>query len=74
MTDPPLQSFSRYIAIDIHKHYLMLGGIDAHKRLVLTPRRVELSRWPAWAGWCRARPTAASAGARAIRLWPARPA
>ena len=49
MTDPPLQSFSRYIAIDIHKHYLMLGGIDAHKRLVLTPRRVELSRWPAWA-------------------------
>lgn len=49
MTDPPLQSFSRYIAIDIHKHYLMLGGIDAHKRIVLTPRRVELSRWPAWA-------------------------
>ena len=49
MTDPPLQSFSRYIAIDIHKHYLMIGGIDAHKRIVLTPRRVELSRWPAWA-------------------------
>jgi transposase len=49
MTDPPLQVWSRYIAIDIHKHYLMIGGIDAYKRIVLPPRRVELSRWPAWA-------------------------
>jgi len=49
MTDPPLQSWSGYIAIDIHKHYLMIGGIDAHKRIVLPPRRVELSRWPHWA-------------------------
>lgn len=49
MTDPPLQVWSRYIAIDIHKHYLMIGGIDAHKRVVLQPRRVELSRWRDWA-------------------------
>jgi len=49
MTDPPVQSWSRFIAIDIHKHYLMIGGIDAHKRIVLPPRRVELSRWPQWA-------------------------
>ena len=49
MTDPPLQSFLRFIAIDIHKHYLMIGAIDAHKQVVLPPRRVELSRWPQWA-------------------------
>ena len=49
MTDPPLQSWSRFIAIDIHKHSLMIGGIDAHKRIVLPPRRVELHRWRAWA-------------------------
>jgi transposase len=49
MTDPPLQVWTRYIAIDIHKHYLMIGGIDAHKRIVLQPRRVELARWPQWA-------------------------
>jgi transposase len=49
MTDPPLQSWTRFIAIDIHKHYLMIGGIDALKRIVLTPRRLELHRWPAWA-------------------------
>jgi len=49
MTDPPLQVWTRYIAIDIHKHYLMIGGIDAHKRIVLPPRKVELHRWPDWA-------------------------
>src|SRR5437773_12180121 len=49
MTAPPLQSWSRFIAIDIHKHSLMIGGIDAHKRIVLPPRRVELARWPQWA-------------------------
>jgi len=31
MTDPPIQVWTRYIAIDIHKHYLMIGAIDAHK-------------------------------------------
>jgi len=49
MTDPPIQVWSRYIAIDIHKHYLMIGGIDAHKRIVLQPRKVELHRWADWA-------------------------
>src|SRR5262245_43891307 len=49
MSDPPLQSWSRYIAIDIHNHYLMIGGIDAAKRIVLQPRRVELHRWLDWA-------------------------
>jgi len=49
MTDPPLQSWLRFIAIDIHKHYLMIGAIDAAKQVVLPPRRVELARWPKWA-------------------------
>src|SRR5437870_606362 len=49
MTDPPLQVWTRYIAIDIHKYYLIIGGSDAHKRIVLQPRKVELQRWPAWA-------------------------
>ena len=40
MTDPPFQSWSRFIAIDIHKHYLMIGGIDAQQRIVLPPRKV----------------------------------
>ena len=49
MTDPPLHVWTRYIAIDIHKHYLMIGGIDAYKQIVLQPRRVDLHRWPDWA-------------------------
>ena len=49
MNDPSLQAWTRYIAIDIHKHYLMIGGIDAHKRIVLQPRRIELHRWADWA-------------------------
>jgi len=49
MTEPPIQVWTRYIAIDIHKHYLMIGGIDAHKRIVLQPRKVELHRWVEWA-------------------------
>ena len=27
----------------------MIGGIDAHKRIVLPSRKVELQRWRAWA-------------------------
>jgi transposase len=49
MTDPPVQGFSRFIAIDIHKHYLMIGGIDALQQIVLQPRKVELHRWLDWA-------------------------
>lgn len=49
MTDPPVQGFTRFIAIDIHKHYLMIGGIDPHQQIVLRPRKVELERWLEWA-------------------------
>jgi hypothetical protein len=29
ITGPPLQSFFRFVAIDIHKSYLMIGAIDS---------------------------------------------
>ncbi len=38
MTDSPLQGFRRFIAIDIHKHELMIGGIDAHQQIGLRLR------------------------------------
>ncbi len=44
---PP--SYARYIAIDLHKRYIMVGGIDAQQRVVLQPRKVDLHRWTAWA-------------------------
>ncbi len=49
MTDPSLQGWERYVAIDIHKHYVMVAAIDAQKRIVLQPRRVELACFPTWA-------------------------
>jgi transposase len=49
MSDLPLQATKRFIAIDIHKHYLMIGAIDAEQRIVMVPRKVELHRWLAWA-------------------------
>jgi transposase len=49
MTSPPLQSFLRFVAIDIHKHYLMIGALDLEQRIVLQPRKVEIHRFPAWA-------------------------
>jgi len=38
----------RYIAIDIHKHYVLLGGMNAHREWVLRTRKVRMSRFPEW--------------------------
>jgi len=47
-TQPP-PTCQRYIAIDLHKEYLMIGGIDAQQRAVIPPRRLDLDRWRTWA-------------------------
>jgi transposase len=41
---------TRYLGVDLHKHYLVIGGVNARQELVLPPRRVELDEWPSWAG------------------------
>jgi len=42
------KAYERYIAIDIHKHYMMVGGVNEDKEMVLRPRRVALSQWETW--------------------------
>jgi transposase len=42
-------SWDRYLAVDLHKHYLVIGGVNIHQEVVLGPRRLELKDWPAWA-------------------------
>ena len=42
---PSAVVWERYIAIDLHKHYLMVGGINAQQQVVLTPRKITLDRW-----------------------------
>jgi transposase len=47
---PPLPpSYERYLAVDLHKHYVVIGGLNAQQEMILSPRRIDLSDWPAWA-------------------------
>jgi transposase len=41
--------FERYIAVDLHRAYVVVGGVNAQQEVVLAPRRIELEAWPRWA-------------------------
>ena len=47
-TDPKSIPIERFIAIDIHKHYVLIGGMNQQKEYVLHIRKVRMSRFPAW--------------------------
>lgn len=40
---------NRYIALDLHKHYIMVGGQNREQEWVLRPRKVPMQRFRAWA-------------------------
>ncbi len=42
-------TFERYLAVDLHKEYVVVGGVNARQEVVLPPRRMTLDAWPAWA-------------------------
>jgi len=39
----------RFLAIDLHKRYLVIGGVNLRQEVVLNPQRISLQKWPAWA-------------------------
>jgi len=43
------KDIQRYIALDIHKEYVMVGGMNAAQEWVMHPRKVEMTRFRAWA-------------------------
>jgi len=43
------RTFKRYIAVDLHKDYVVVGGVNIQQEVVLPPRRIELKAWPRWA-------------------------
>jgi len=47
-TDPKSIPIQRYIAIDIHKHYVVVGGMNSQKDWLLRTPRVRMSRFPEW--------------------------
>jgi transposase len=39
----------RFVALDLHATYVMVGALDIHKRVVLQPRRILLDHFADWA-------------------------
>jgi transposase len=48
MSPSPPPTGERHLGVDLHKHYLVIGGVSSRQETVLSPRRVELDAWPAW--------------------------
>ena len=44
------REIERYIALDIHKEYVMVGGMNAAQEWVIRARRVEMPQFRTWAG------------------------
>jgi transposase len=42
-------SAQRFVALDLHKHYVMVGAVNADQEVVLHPRRVSIAGFPDWA-------------------------
>lgn len=47
--NPKTIPIERYLAIDIHKHYVMIGGQNRQQAWTLRPRRVPMARFREWA-------------------------
>jgi len=43
------RGYERYMALDIHREYLLVGAWNEEKDWVLTPRRVSTEKFPEWA-------------------------
>ena len=46
---PITRPIQRYIALDIHKEYVLAGGMSARQEWLLPPRRIETSKFGEWA-------------------------
>lgn len=47
--NPETIPIQRYIALDLHKHYIMVGGQNQEREWVLRPRKVHMPRFRQWA-------------------------
>ena len=41
---------ARFVALDVHKSYVMVGAVNAEQEIVLQPRRVALNSFERWIG------------------------
>jgi len=49
ISTPETIPIQRYIALDLHKHYIMVGGQNRDQEWILKPRKVLMPRFRAWA-------------------------
>ena len=49
ISSPETIPIQRYIAIDSHKHYVMIGGMNSKREWSLRPRKIQMYRFRAWA-------------------------
>ena len=40
----------RYIGLDVHKHYITVGGMNREQEVLLKPRNVEMDRFVSISG------------------------
>src|SRR3990170_3539838 len=43
------REIERYIALDIHKEYVLAGGMSAAQEWLLSPHKIEMGRFREWA-------------------------
>ena len=43
------RGIERYIALDIHKEYVLAGGMNARQEWVMQARKIEMGRFREWA-------------------------
>ena len=48
MIETPKDTYKRYLAVDIHQHYLVVGGVNIRQEIILAPRRVDYEHWEGW--------------------------
>jgi transposase len=39
----------RYVGLDVHKHQVTVAAVDSQQRMALTPHKVAVERFAAWA-------------------------
>ena len=49
ISPPETIPIQRYIALDLHKEYVFIGGMNDQQKWTLRPRRVQMSRFRDWA-------------------------
>jgi len=49
ISSPKANPFERYLAIDAHKRYVMVGGLNAQQEPILLARKIGVDDYPKWA-------------------------